>query len=214
MELPGVGPYTATAIRAFAYNEAVLSFDTNLEKIFARYYHGNRFLKLSKAEKVRIEGDFLASGISGREINAAFMDFGSLASTNTKPSDENGWRGISADYPLDGCLWLKTRGALEIQEKKKKAVFPMKDASIVVILHENHKIYYSSDSGTYKPFILPPTEADVRHFIQEYFRENYGLELSVRPIHRKYFDDDRPFIVCNAQVQRGKTQFTEYKKEN
>lgn len=56
--LPGVGPYTAAAIRAFAYNEPVLSFDTNLEKIFARYYHGSRFLKLSEEEKKQIEEDF------------------------------------------------------------------------------------------------------------------------------------------------------------
>ena len=31
----------------------------------------------------------------------------------------------------------------EVQEKKQKIVFPTKDASIVVVLHENHKIYYS-----------------------------------------------------------------------
>jgi len=49
--LPGVGPYTAAAIQSFAYDKSVLSFDTNLQKIFARYYHGDRFAKLSKTEK-------------------------------------------------------------------------------------------------------------------------------------------------------------------
>ncbi|OIO76464.1 hypothetical protein AUJ87_02855 [Candidatus Gracilibacteria bacterium CG1_02_38_174] len=213
-KLPGVGPYTAAAIRAFVYNEKVLSFDTNLEKIFSRFYHGSRFQKLSKEEKTLIEKDFQGTGISGREINAAFMDFGSLVSFNIKPSDESGWEKISKNYPLDDCFWLKTQGVLEVQEKKKKRVFPTKDASIKVVLHENHRIYYSSVEGDYQPFILPPTEDNVRQRVQEYFRDSYNLEVSVRPIHDKYFENDRPFIICNAQVQKGLPSFRKYQKEN
>ncbi len=56
--LKWVGPYTAEAIRAFAYNESTLSFDTNLEKIFSRYYYGNKFQKLTKDEKSQILADF------------------------------------------------------------------------------------------------------------------------------------------------------------
>jgi A/G-specific adenine glycosylase len=57
--LPGIGPYTAEAIRAFAYGCPTLSFDTNLDKIFARYYHGSRHTKLSKIEKSEILADFV-----------------------------------------------------------------------------------------------------------------------------------------------------------
>ncbi|HEU4942084.1 MAG TPA: hypothetical protein VFT18_02385 [Gaiellaceae bacterium] len=35
-ELPGVGPYTATAIRRFAWNEPVLPVDTNVERVIER----------------------------------------------------------------------------------------------------------------------------------------------------------------------------------
>ncbi len=59
--LPGVGPYTAEAIRAFAYNKPTLSFDTNLEKIFSRYYFGNKFKKLTKEEKNYILEEFISS---------------------------------------------------------------------------------------------------------------------------------------------------------
>jgi A/G-specific adenine glycosylase len=57
--LPGIGPYTAEAIRAFAYDLPTLSFDTNLDKIFARYYHGSRHSKLSRIEKSEILADFV-----------------------------------------------------------------------------------------------------------------------------------------------------------
>lgn len=141
-----MGPYTAAAIRSFTYNEPLLSFDTNLEKIFSRYYHGSRFRKISREEKTQIDKDFRKLGISGREMNAAFMDFGSLVSINTKPSEEMGWAKIQENYPLGDCLWMKTYGNLEMQEKKKKVVFPTKDARIVVVLHENHRVYYSSSA--------------------------------------------------------------------
>lgn len=188
LALPGVGPYTVAAIRAFVYDEPILSFDTNLEKILARYYHGSRLLKLSKEQKMQIQADFIASGISGREINAAFMDLGSL--------------GVTDQYPLPECKWYKTKGALEVSKLKKKTVFPIKDASILVTLHENHRIYYSSSDIDYKPFLIPPTEGDIRHAVQEYFRARYHLELSVRPIDRKFFENNAPFVSCNAQIQK------------
>lgn len=231
VKLPGVGPYTAAAIRAFVYDEPVLSFDTNLEKIFSRYYHGSRFHRLSREEKTQIERDFQTTGISGREMNAAFMDFGSLVSLNTNPppllqkvgdpprreggagNESNEGEG-EKDYPLAGCRWFETKGTLEVQEKKKKLIFPTRDASIRVVLHENHRVYYSLNETKYRPFELPPTEGDIRHHVQEYFRTNYGLELSVRPVHDKFFEDDKPFVVCNAQVQKGKVLFAEYRKED
>jgi adenine-specific DNA glycosylase len=144
MNLSGIGPYTAAAIQAFVYNEPLLSFDTNLEKIFSRYYHGTRFQKLTKEEKLQIAKDFQQSGISGRAINAACMDFGSLVSLNQKPSSVQDWMALEHSYPLQGCKWIESRGMYEIQAPKKKRVFPTKDASIRVVLHENHTLYYSS----------------------------------------------------------------------
>ena len=214
LRLPGIGPYTAAAIQAFVYDEPLLSFDTNLEKIFSRYYHGDRFRKLTHEEKTLLTKDFQDTGISGREINDAFMDFGSTISLNTKPSWENEWQELSKDFPLDNCLWLKTQGALEVQKKKKRLVFPTKDASIRVILHENHRIYYSSTEWEYQSFTLHATEGDIRQAVQEYFHTKYRLELSVRPIHDKYFENDKPFVACNAQVQKGNPNFPQYKKEN
>jgi adenine-specific DNA glycosylase len=214
IKLPGVGPYTVAAIQAFAYDEKVLSFDTNLEKILSRYFHGTRFQKLTKEEKIQIEKDFRATGISGRDINAAFMDFGSLVSSNNKPIGQEDWDNILKNYPLSGCKWVETRGVLEIQEKKKKLIFPTKDASIRVILHENHHIYYSSRDEGYEPFCLAPSEDDIRHTVQEYFRTKYHLEVSVRPVHDKYFEDDKPYMNCNAQIQKGNPLFKKYRKEN
>ena len=38
LELPGVGHYTASAIAAIAFNEAVLPIDGNIRRVMARFY--------------------------------------------------------------------------------------------------------------------------------------------------------------------------------
>jgi len=38
-ELPGIGPYTASAVRAFAFGEAVLPLDTNVKRVQERTRH-------------------------------------------------------------------------------------------------------------------------------------------------------------------------------
>jgi A/G-specific adenine glycosylase len=82
--LPGVWPYTAQAILSFWHNQNILAFDTNIEKIFARYYYGSRFYKLSPTDKKSIQASFEKTWISWRNINAAMMDFASNIDINEK----------------------------------------------------------------------------------------------------------------------------------
>ena len=76
-----------------------------------------------------------------------------------------------------------------------------------MILHRNHQVYFSAKDAMYEPFVLPPTEGDTRHFVQAYFEKTYGLELSVRPVHRKEYRDGSPFIYVHTQIQRGVHNF-------
>ena len=57
-ELPWVWKYTSSAIRWFGYGEPILTWDTNLEKVFSRYVHGRKDIWLSKEEKLSLESDF------------------------------------------------------------------------------------------------------------------------------------------------------------
>jgi A/G-specific adenine glycosylase len=203
-KLPGIGPYTAEAIRAFAYDIPTLSFDTNLEKVFSRYYLGSRFLKLDPAMKSEISGQFAESGYSARLINGAIMDFASLYSKNSKAGIDH------AASPFRDCLFKGTLGELEIAAKKPNAYFPVKDSRLEVILHKDHAVYYSSSDAEYAPFFLPPTQDDIRKTVQAHFRDAYGLEVSVRPIHRKEYRDDAPFVSMYAQIQTGIPKFQTY----
>ncbi len=202
--LPWVWPYTAEAIRAFAYDIPTLSFDTNLEKIFSRYFFGNKFQKLTKEEKASVLHDFSASGISARDINNALMDYGATVSLNNIS-----W--IDWDnYPFPESKFYQTRGELEPVKEKKKSTFPTKQAYVIAILHENHKVYFSNDSE-FTPFLIGKNSWDPRAMIQHYFWEKYGLELSVRPPEIKSYNrHETPYLVCYAQIQSWTHDFHQF----
>ncbi len=228
MTLPWVGPYTAEAIRAFVYNIPTLSFDTNLEKIFSRYYHGNRFQKLTQEEKTLLkttlkyyveeknssQNKAIVWNIS-RDINNALMDYWSIVSLNTVANMS--WE----NYPLTSSKFYQTRGSLEPVQQKKISQFPTKEALIFTILHENHHLYFSSPDITsdctswtiseidnFLPFCIGKNTWNPRSKIQSYFLKKYNLEVSVRPPEvRSYLWDGTPYLVSYAQIQSGTHTF-------
>ena len=79
-DLPGVGPYTKNAILSFAYGEKVLAIDTNIERIIKRYFGLNDTKDFFKENS-----KYFLQKVDSREINQAFMDFGSSICKSTKP---------------------------------------------------------------------------------------------------------------------------------
>lgn len=138
------------------------------------------------------------------------MDF--AATVDLKNPDAIDWE----NYPLKSGIWYETRGSLEPREVKKSVSFPLPDASVIVILHRDHKIYYAyGKASEYSPFVLPPSlTRDTRKYVQDYFREHYSLELSVRPPHKKWMSEDgKPYIAVNAQIQTGNHDFQIFQKK-
>ncbi len=204
IKIPWVWPYTAQAIQSFAYQENILSFDTNLEKIFSRYYFWDKYQHLTKDEKQIIQEQFEKTGIRGREINNALMDFSSLVSTTKEKVD---WE----EYPLKNCKWYQTRWKSEyIPEKKSKQKVVWAD--IIIHLHENHKTYFSENEESYTPFYISWWKENPREKAKAYFLEKFWLSVSVRPPHKNYEKNGKILVECNAQIQKGKYSLFEFKK--
>ncbi len=125
------------------------------------------------------------------------MDFSSLVDKN-----ELG-KIIWDEYIFQESLFYIQKGIHEPVKEKKSISFPTPDAQIKVILHQDHKEYYSENKENYTPFILNPSlTRDTRAYVQDFFRKHYGLELSVRPVHKKWISDEgKPYIEVNAQIQ-------------
>ena len=98
LALPGVGPYTARAVLAFAFEEDAAVVDTNIARVLARF-HG-RTLKARDAQK--LADDWVPQGEAWL-WNQALMDLGATICRPQPTCDECplsekcSWRGTGTD---------------------------------------------------------------------------------------------------------------------
>jgi A/G-specific adenine glycosylase len=94
--LPGVGPYTARAVRSFAFGADVAAVDTNAVRVLSRAVAG-RGLRGPEAFAL---GDRLVPPRGSWEFNQAMFDLGATVCTATRPA--------CADCPLRRlCAWRR-----------------------------------------------------------------------------------------------------------
>ena len=79
-ELPGVGPYTAAAVRSFAWGAPVAAVDTNVRRLLTRHDAVERAPRALEARA----GELLA-GRSGAVFNQATMELGATVCTPRRP---------------------------------------------------------------------------------------------------------------------------------
>ena len=108
LALPGVGPYTAGAVRAFAYGRRALALDTNARRVLARAVGGTALPppNLGRAERERAEALLPPDDAGAALWSAAVMELGALVCTAGDPRcGECPWRGrcawVAAGRPPD-----------------------------------------------------------------------------------------------------------------
>jgi A/G-specific adenine glycosylase len=136
-ELPGVGPYTAAAIAAIAFDEPATPVDGNVERVVARLFAVRQPLPAAKSELRRLAATLTPEKRPG-DFAQAMMDLGAGICTPRRPSclvcpvqtdcaanahgieEQLPMRGVRAERPLrlgiafvalreDGCVLLRRR---------------------------------------------------------------------------------------------------------
>ncbi len=79
--LAGVGPYTARAVRSFAFGEDVAAVDTNAVRVLARCLSGS---PLTATAATRLGDRLVAAGLSW-EFNQTMFDLGATVCTGSRP---------------------------------------------------------------------------------------------------------------------------------
>lgn len=75
LALPGIGDYTAAAIRAFAFGERAVVLDTNIRRVIGRAWHANA---LPAAHMTRAERDFAATLVPAEAAAAVAWSAGAM----------------------------------------------------------------------------------------------------------------------------------------
>ena len=84
--LPGIGDYTAQAVRAFAYDEPVTVLDANVIRVVARVFDIRTPVDTAKGlAEVRSEMEGLLPSKNGREFVSAIMELGALVCRAGRP---------------------------------------------------------------------------------------------------------------------------------
>ena len=103
-ELPGIGRYTAGAIRSFAYGQDAAILDTNVRRVLTRVFVGPRRRARARGDKALWDlAETLVPAGRGYDFNQALMDFGATWCTPRKPRcGPCPMKGFCASHPFAG----------------------------------------------------------------------------------------------------------------
>ncbi|MFN2459291.1 MAG: A/G-specific adenine glycosylase [Candidatus Velthaea sp.] len=85
LALPGVGPYTASAVRAFAYDENEAAVDTNVRRVVHRTLFGVEYPPRVGARDLAAAAAAAVPPQRGHDWNSAMMDLGASICTARAP---------------------------------------------------------------------------------------------------------------------------------
>ncbi|MBA3550681.1 A/G-specific adenine glycosylase [Patescibacteria group bacterium] len=86
LELPGIGPYTAGAVMAFAFNKPFPVIETNIRTVYIHFFFGDKFGQIHDKELLPLIKKTLprkaSAGCGPREWYYALMDYGVYVKKN------------------------------------------------------------------------------------------------------------------------------------
>jgi A/G-specific adenine glycosylase len=122
-ELPGVGPYTAAAIAAIAFDEPTNVVDGNVERVMARLYAVETPLPTAKSELRRLAGGLVTDNRPG-DWAQALMDLGATVCTPRSPKcGDCPWRDDCAAFATDAPETYPRRAAKAERPRRYGAAF-------------------------------------------------------------------------------------------
>jgi A/G-specific adenine glycosylase len=122
MALPGIGPYTARAILAFAFGDDAAVVDTNVARVISRIE--GRALKPRETQVVA--DDLLPKGFA-RDWNQVVMDFGATVCNARAPQCSScpiarrcSWRGEGEDPARTTAFTSRPQGRFEGSDRQAR----------------------------------------------------------------------------------------------
>ena len=194
-KLPGIGPYTAAAIAAIAYDTPVAAVDGNVERVVSRYFGIEETLPQSKP-RIRELAQGLVPQQRAGDFAQAMMDLGATICTPKSPGCETcPW--------TDDCV-ARAKGLRSVLPRKvpKKSV-PMRYGQVYWITDAHGRVlvrqrpmkgllagmaeFPSSDWNERKEKFQEPFAGEWKRLPRnvEHMFTHFHLELTVRAVQAK-----------------------------
>ena len=124
-KIPGIGPYTAGAIAAIAFDVKAAAVDANAERVIARYFAVREPLAKAKPKLKALTESLLPDSRAG-DFAQALMDLGSSICTPKRPACQNcPW--------FDGCEARKLGIQETLPVRNEKPRRPLKRGAAFVV---------------------------------------------------------------------------------
>ncbi len=134
VRLPGIGPYTASAVAAIAFNRPVVPVDGNIERVTARMFAVTTPLPAAKAELRELAAGF-AQAIRPGDVAQALMDLGATVCTPRNPAcDDCPWLDVCAAYRAGIAGELPKRQPKKIRPTRRAVAFWLTRADGAVLM--------------------------------------------------------------------------------
>jgi A/G-specific adenine glycosylase len=122
MALPGIGPYTARAILAFAFDDDAAVVDTNVARVIARTLG-----RPLKARETQERADSMLPRGLARDWNQVIMDFGATVCSARAPRcgtcpvvSSCAWRGVGDDPARSTAFTSRPQGRFEGSDRQAR----------------------------------------------------------------------------------------------
>lgn len=146
LTLPGIGPYTASAVLAFHFRQRVVVLDTNIRRVFARVFGGVEHQgsgAASRAEMDRAWQLLPADDAESAVWNVAVMELGALVCSARSPQCDR--------CPLiDVCQW-RDAGFPALPGKKRVQAWAGTDRQargrVMALLRARHEASVGASAG-------------------------------------------------------------------
>ncbi len=213
-ELPGIGPYTASAILCFAFQECVPTVDTNVNRVIKRVFGCTD--RIAQARALAL---IQSKSEKARELNYALMDLGAtICKANHVSCGECPLRGV--------CEFYRNKRYESLKKVAEKGRLPSGrsqttvDVALACIHRDGNYLIgrRKQSAGGFWEFPGGKRERgeSIRHCLKREVKEELGVEVSVRPhficVERRERDITWRLHFCRSQILRGHPRKREYRE--
>jgi len=199
-KLPGIGDYTAAAILSFAFDEKMPALDTNLKRVFARFF-GENFDPKKYFSKIQNPALF----------NHLLMDFGREKCAAKNPKCEKCPLAEKCDFLKSG---KKDAFLKKSADKKIGKTATKKAIEVAAAVIRDGERFLIAKKGDIWEFVGGKRERGEswRAAVKREVFEEIGVEVSVRPAFFEHISGDLKIRFFRCQILRGTPKKTEHDK--